>query len=199
MVGKVHELAAVSRARFFWSRVEAVAGLVLLISLAQGISAEEKAPAVPLFDFAISDQFGRTHRHTDYVGKVLVVIGSDKDGSKFNGAWNSAIDDALKSHANYARVAYLPVADTRGVPFFIKPFVRRKFSKDKKEWVVLDWKGRFAKTYSYEPGSCNILVFDTTRRLVHRAHGTELNPVKVKEIALTVRRILSKPTHPPSN
>lgn len=167
------------------------------MSLAQG--AEEKALGVPLFDFAISDQFGQKHRHTDYSGKILVVIGSDKDGSQFNGAWNSAIEDSLKDHANYARVAYLPVADTRGVPFFIKPFVRRKFPKDKKEWVLLDWKGRFAKTYGYEPGSCNVLVFDASRRLVHREHGRELDPAKVEVIALTIRRILSTPNDPPPN
>ncbi len=173
--------------------------LLLLMSLAPGISAEERAPALDLIDFAIKDQFGRVHRHSDYSQRVLVVIGSDAEGSKFNGAWNSSIDDSLEDHPGYASVAYLPVADTRGVPFFIKPFVRRKFPKDKKQWVLLDWNGRFAKTYGYEVGSCNILVFDMERRLAHRSHGTQLDPIKVEAIARAIRRILAQPNHPLSD
>ncbi len=44
-----------------------------------------------LASFEIDDQFGRVHRDFDYQGRVLVMIGSDREGSVFYDRWESVI------------------------------------------------------------------------------------------------------------
>ena len=39
-------------------------------------------------------------------------------------------------------------------------FVKGRFPKDWHKWVLMGWKGSFAKAYRFEPGSTNILVFE---------------------------------------
>lgn len=60
----------------------------------------------------------------------------------------------------------------RGVPLFLKGYVRKKFPRDQEKWVLMDWKGRFAKAYAWTPQESNILIFDRGGALVHRTHGT---------------------------
>lgn len=127
-----------------------------------------------LIDFEMTDQFDRPYRDSDYRGRILYVIGSDKGGSRFNGAWARAIFEALEQEHAAGDVASFGLADLRGVPFFIKGLVKGKFPQEEEKWVVMDWKGRFSKAYGFEPGSSNILVFAPDGRLVHQAHGREV-------------------------
>jgi hypothetical protein len=44
----------------------------------------------------MKDQFNREYTQKDFIGSIIVVIGSDKDGSTYNGFWGQAIHDSLK-------------------------------------------------------------------------------------------------------
>ena len=79
---------------------------------------------------------------------------------------------------------------TKGVPFFLKGMVRGKFPQEPGEWVLLDWKGRFAKAYEWVEGESNILVFDAGGALVHQTHGTEVVAAQVERVCSELRALL---------
>jgi hypothetical protein len=142
-----------------------------------------------LVDFALEDQFEQVHRRADFAGKILIVVGSDADGSSFNERWSKAIYDSLRDEPVIERIAIIGLADTRSAPSFMRWYVRRHFPNDRRKPVMLDWDGVFAERYDFVPGSCNILVFTPAYRLVHRAHGRELEPGKLGAIVESVRGV----------
>lgn len=146
-----------------------------------------------LVDFELKDQFGKVYRAEDYVGKVVVLIGSDKGGSSFNGSWGNAIYEAVRDEPGIERYAPLPQADLRGVPFFVKGMIKKKFPRDEEQWVLLDWKGHLAEAYTFEPESSNIVVFAGDGTLMHRAYGREVDPAILNEIVVVIRDLLATP------
>jgi len=165
----------------------AVAGLVLMMLTTP--TAGQQSELVP---FEIQDQFDRVHRHTDYEGRLVIMIGSDREGSEFHDDWESAIRDSLQAEEwKPEEAAFVSVADVRGVPFFLKGNVKGKFSRDEAEWVLLDWEGHLSKTYGLKPNATNILVFASDGALVVHVHGRELDPKVLSVILTAVRRLRS--------
>lgn len=152
-----------------------------------GVAQETK-----LIEFEIKDQFHNVHRDSDYKDCILVVIGSDKNGSKFNSGWGEAIANPFKDALRTKKVVFLPVADVQGVPFFLKGMVRGKFPEDPDKWALTDWKGRFAKAYKFEPKAANILVFDQRGELAHRTHGREVEPDILEAVVRSVQVLLDE-------
>jgi len=142
-----------------------------------------------LVQFEMKDQFDTVHSHGDYAGRILIVIGSDRRGSEFHDDWEVALRDSLNAGGSVANVAFLSVAEVRGVPFFLKGSVKGKFSRDPDEWILVDWKGFFAETYGFEPDATNMLLFAANGTLVSHTRGRELDWSKVSAIVATVRRL----------
>ncbi len=146
-------------------------------------------PAVPaplaadtqLMPFRIEDQFDRVHTQADLAGQPLLINVSDRKGSQYADAWLTAIKKAL-GEEEWEQLAVVSVADVRGVPFFVKGSVKKKFPRSKDEWVLMDWKGRFAKHYGLERDACNLLLFNDTGLLVRREAVTELQPDLLAEL-----------------
>ena len=145
-----------------------------------------------LIDFSIEDQLGATHSHRDYQGQVLVVLGSDQEGSQFNPLWVMAINDSLGSHPGFGEISFMGVADVSGVPFFIKPVVKRMFPSEEEKWVLLDWDGLFTGAYEFKPDSSNILVFDRRGRLVLREQGREVHVNTLRSILTVLTGLLDQ-------
>jgi len=103
---------------------------ILLIAATLMIPSRSLAEPAELVDFAFEDQFRNVHRRADVQGKIVLLIGSDKGGSSFNGSWSQAIRASLKDHPEYDQISELPYSDLRGVPFFMKGFIRSKFPED---------------------------------------------------------------------
>ena len=143
-----------------------------------------------LISFKIEDQFERAHTEKDYLANIVIVIGSDKNGSKYNGIWAKAIRDSLKHENNFAQIKFLRVADLRGVPFFIKGFVKGKFPKEKERWVLLDWKGQFAKAYEFESEACNIVIVGRNGTVVHKTSGHDLDHEKLAMICEKLKELM---------
>jgi len=167
--------------------------LPLLLALLFGGGVAQAAEETSLIAFELKDQFGEVHRAVDFAGKVLVLIGSDKDGSSFNGKWGGAIYEAVKEEPGIELFTTVACADLRGVPFFIKGMVKSKFPQVRDQWVLMDWKGQLAKAYSFEPDSSNIVVFAADGRLMHHAHGRELESATLDEIVAVLRDLLATP------
>jgi len=146
--------------------------LILLFSLLTIFSfARESA----LIAFELKDQFDRPHTEKEFSGYIVILIGSDRGGSEYNPQWGKSIHDSLANEDGFERLKILAVADLRGVPFFLKGYVKGKFSKDEKRWVLMDWKGAFAASYQFEAGASNIIIFKRDGKLVHKTavHGLE--------------------------
>lgn len=145
-----------------------------------------------LIDFKIKDQFGRTYTADSWPDSIIVIIGSDRKGSEFSGTWSGAIKDSLKNEPGFDRVKFVGLSDLRGVPFFLKGYVRGKFPKEPDNWVLMDWKGRFPEAYQFKEDHCNILIFDAHRQLIHQTAGTTLNLEKLKNITNSLSTMLAK-------
>ncbi|MCA9739897.1 hypothetical protein KC734_00040 [candidate division KSB1 bacterium] len=143
-----------------------------------------------LISFELKDQFGREFSHEDFSGYVLVLVGSDKGGSTYNPLWAGAIHDSLTSHDQFDALRFIGVSDLRGVPFFLKGFVRSKFPKAKERWVLMDWKGIFPKAYQFEENHCNLLIFKRDGTLAYQTSVQDLVPDKMRVILTKLRSLL---------
>ncbi len=140
------------------------------------------AQELPLSSFTLKDQFDREYTEKSFPDKILIIIATDRDGSKFSDSWRQAIYDELEKRQKAKQVLFIRVADLRGAPWFLYDFIKGKFPKDKDRWSLMDWKGIFATAYSFESKSCNILVFNSQHCLIYKTHVQEPDPQKLEEI-----------------
>lgn len=103
----------------------------------------------------------------------------------------------LKVEEGRDRVKFLPHADMRGVPFFLKGVVKGKFPKGEEKWVLLDWKGRIAQAYHYQSDASNILVFDEDGSLAYQTHGREPEDSKLESIVEKLKALMSRQKEKP--
>jgi len=171
-------------------RVSAHLLILTLGCLASGLPVCAQEPS--LVDFELEDQFGNVHRRADVEGTIVLLIGSDKGGSSFNGLWGSAIHEALENHPQYGQISQLAYSDLRGVPFFLKGMIRSKFPENPDNWALMDWKGILAETYEFERKNSNILVFDPRGRLMHHAFGRELDEKTLDETVAILGALLDE-------
>lgn len=147
----------------------------------------EAAEEPRLVDFVLADQFGREHTPADYLG-VIVLVGSGKKGSSYNGPWIKALRDRFDPHGEPVHV--VGYADLRGVPFFFKGLVRKRFPKDESYPVLLDWQGLLARSYGHDPKVANIAIFGANRRRRFQTTVTELDAERLEDIVGLVEREL---------
>ncbi len=162
--------------------------LLLLGLLALPANAETEKH---LISFEMKDQFGKEYSDAEYAGKITILIASDKDGSQYNRLWAKAIWEPLREKPGYDQLISLPVAHLKGVPFFLKGFIRGKFPKDPENWVLMDWKGSFGKAYGFTPEACNIMIFDPSGEMIYRAWGKEIDERKLGQIHDALRDLMA--------
>ncbi len=152
-----------------------------------------------LIDFELNDQFEKIHRDDDWRGDVVLLIGSDQKGSQFDAVWERAIRDSITGLEDMESLRIVHVADVRGVPFFLKGVVRRKFPGGNASPIILDWQGRFATAYGFAKDKANILVFDRQARLQHQMAVEGINSQRLDEtvnLLVTVLRQAAKNSVP---
>lgn len=141
--------------------------------------------------FDLPDQFDRVHNAAELRGKAAVIFGTDRKGSKFGGAWAEALRESLPHRVSSEAVAWVDIANLRGVPFFMKGSVKKKFPSERKNWVLLDWKGTFAKAYGLEKDVCNILLLDRDGRLLLQTGQTDVDPEVVSELSRAIEQLVA--------
>ncbi len=140
-----------------------------------------------LIRFTMEDQFGNEYTEQSWSDSALVFFCSDRGGSKYNEVWAKTLWDSLHVSGGAKSVRFIGLSDVSGVPFFLKGFVRSKFPEDTNKWVLMDWDGVFADAYHFREDACNILIFDSGRRLIHKSWVQSMEPRKFCEILSIVR------------
>lgn len=97
--------------------------------------------AVAAGDFALDDQFGRTHRRVDVFkdGPVVILAGSQRKTPEAMQAWERALRSRLPEGARVFGLSNL-----KRIPFFVpKGAVRKNLAELLPNTAVLfDWKGK---------------------------------------------------------
>ncbi|NKB67676.1 MAG: hypothetical protein GKR89_11485 [Candidatus Latescibacteria bacterium] len=145
-----------------------------------------------LVAFKLKDQFNREYSDKTWAHQLLVVIGSDRDGSQYNEPWGRALRDSLSTRAQGAKVHLVGLSDLRGVPFFLKGLIKSKFPQERDHWVLMDWGGLFPKTYRFVEKHCNILVFAPSGRLVWQTAVTQVQPTQMQSLLAALDKQLDQ-------
>ena len=164
--------------------------LILILFCIQATGVILSAQDTSLVAFRLKDQFDKVYTDNSWSDNVIVLIGSDRGGSAYNELWGKALHDSLRNVPGYNRIQFVGLSDLRGVPFFLKGFVRGKFPKDRESWVLMDWKGTFPKAYQFEAGASNILVFDRKKSLVYQAPVHQLSGETLHKLLTTLKALL---------
>jgi hypothetical protein len=161
---------------------------IFVLALAGVIFAQDST----LIEFNMEDQYKIKYSHNQFLGKVLIVVGSDREGSQFNEAWSRAILDSLTSFQLEDSITFMAVADLKGVPRLLRGFVRRKFPKNGYHPILLDWEGEFAKAYKHQNGCTNILLFNRDGRMIYKFYGREPEQPAILGVLNKIRQIFIK-------
>ena len=161
--------------------------LAIYLLISHAFAEEQKS----LISFEISDQFGRIYTENDLHDRIIICLGGDKDGSQYIGQWSEAIRKSISENNNFKLIKFIPLSDLRGIPFFVKGFVKSKFPKNENNRILMDWDGLFPNAYQFETGECNILIFDRNGVLVHKIHGNKLNDQKLSIILEKLQILLN--------
>jgi hypothetical protein len=156
--------------------------LVPLTLLLAGVTAAERAPETMLIQFEIKDQFDRPHAERELQDRSVLVLCGDRKGSQYQSQWTTALRDSLRSRGYPESITLVEAADLRDVPFFVKGSVKQKFPREEAAWVLMDWKGRFAKAYDLQKDKCNIVLFDHSGVLVYETAVEDLSLPVLNEI-----------------
>ncbi len=152
-----------------------------LISVAAGAESpliNAKAP-----DFSLSDQHDQRVSLSNLEGKVIVLVASDKEGTKQNPAWRKALTERYGG-----RVFIQGVGDLRNVPFFLKGSFKRDLQKDPAS-ILLDWKGEIFIAYGLAEHVSNIVLIDQ-KGYVQYLHSGCAEPGAVGDLFEKIDRCL---------
>ena len=144
-----------------------------------------------LFEFELRDQFKLEYSNQSWNDSIVIFLGSNKAGNVYNHIWAKAIEDSTSVIFPESAIKQIGIANLRGLPFFLKGFIRGKFPKDKNVRILMDWRGSFSKAYNFEANQCNILIFDRKKNLVYQSLVTDFEDAKLNEI-LSVLKFLEQ-------
>ena len=129
--------------------------LFLLAILLRGDASELK-----LTSFELTDQFGRAHRISVPASRPVLITIADHDGSAAMNPWIQALKSRYSTN-----VIYVAIADTRGTPKLMQPFIKAQFRKRYAHPVLLDWDGKISLKLSAKPNVPNIYLFSPAGEL----------------------------------
>lgn len=159
-----------------WKGIVAVMAVVVwAVSLAAG-------DAAPVLDYALEDQFGRTHTDEDCGDAVVVLLGGDRKGSTYIDQWGPSLRRALERELEERTVCSVGFAHLKGAPFFVKKKIIASFPKDPEAWTLLDWKGEISKRWGAEKDSANLYVFDRAGEFRHHVSLREFDKAALERI-----------------
>ena len=119
-----------------------------------------------LINFELKDQFDELHKKSDYVGKIIIIVGSDRKGTEFNSQWVEPLLDSLRINKLDSVVSFISVANLGSVPFFMQSIVQGFFPEDSTNRIIMDWDDLFADEYNFKEDHCNLLIFNFDSNLV---------------------------------
>jgi hypothetical protein len=109
-----------------------------------------------LIPFRLVDHRGDTHTEAELKNRVVLILEADRGGSRFVAPWSSGIRQALGDAPSDTAFQRLRVADVRGVPSLLRPFIAGFFGGAGAAPTLLDWDGLFARAYDLPLQACNL-------------------------------------------
>ena len=153
-----------------------------LIGLFLSVGDVDAADLKRIMIFEMEDQDGKKRTHKDLMGKIVMVIGADKEGSEYTKAWIMAIQKGLDEHEDAEPVEVIPAPQLGSVPKLMRGTVKKFIAKDAERWLLLDWESKFTKAYGLKPGTANIVLFDAKGNVIHKIAKKKVEPKLVEKI-----------------
>lgn len=135
-----------------------------------------------LIDFTLYDQFDQKYTQKSFDEKILIIVGADREGSEYSDDWGAEIYKYLASRIDPNSFAIAGVADLSAVPSMLKGMVRKMFTDDPEDWVLMDWEGAFSNTYGFRSESVNIVVFNRNGKKILQFSATGVDQARLREI-----------------
>lgn len=129
------------------------------------------APAAILPRFTLEDQYERKWQHSDFRSPLVVYVISDRAGYSYSANWTTPL---VREYGQ--RIRFVPIADVRGVPGFLKGYIRSRFKKEFSYPVLLDWDGTITNGIHFTAGYTNLAIVDANRSIRYTAVGTGTAP-----------------------
>lgn len=151
-------------------------GTLLIVAigvLATAVPLPAQAPVgAPAPDFTLGDQYDSGLTLGSLRGRVVLVVAGDRHGNQYMGAYTHAVRERFGRD----RVRIVRIANLRGVPFFMKGYVRGRFrgtnpDSTPKASVLLDWGGVLARLYGFRESLTNVYLIDRAGVLRYTAAG----------------------------
>ncbi len=136
-------------------------------------------------DFTIEDQFERAWKAKNFSGTTTIFVLSDRSGYQYSDNWTTVLIPRFKN----APVRFVPVADVRAVPGFLKGYIRGQF-KDKFTYAVLmDWEGVLVSAFKMTEGYPNFVVVNKKGIIEHVTHGKG-SSTEIEALALKLQKVI---------
>lgn len=142
-----------------------------------------------LISFKLKDQFKRKYTEAHFSDRIIILLEGDRVGSQYQNLWQEAIHDSLQRIGILDQTQIISAADLRGVPVFLKDFIRGKFPQERENWRLMDWNGILAKAYGFVSDKFNIIIFDRNHKVIHKVSVQELDIHELKKISTIFRKL----------
>jgi len=145
-----------------------------------------------LIDFKLEDQFDKMHTRSDYAGKIIVIVGSDRKGSEYNSQWVESLWDSIKTDKLDSAVTFVGVANLGAVPFFMQSIVQGFFPEDTTKRILMDWDDMFAENYNFKDDHCNLAIFGKQDDLIAGFSVQNYDEKIFREILSNIKKSIQK-------
>lgn len=130
------------------------------------------APGTPAPTFTLRDQYDSVSTLDSMRGHVVLLVVGDRRGNQYMGAYTRPVRERFSAE----QLRIVPIANLRGVPFFVKGSVRGRFRGTTPEGrprspVLLDWNGTIARLYGFRSDLTNVYLIDAGGTLRYAAAG----------------------------
>jgi hypothetical protein len=117
-------------------------------------------------DFELTDQLGQLHRlHFPRTNLTLLVL-ADREGAAQIDSW---IAPLRQRYTNQVKLA--GIADVSAAPAWMSNSLVRRFQREQREPVMLDWSGAVSRQLAPRKGKANLYLLNQQGQLIRRWAG----------------------------
>lgn len=154
-------------------KMESCGRLILLTGLAlsawllwPAAAAEPTNQWTQVRNFELHDQFGQTHRLQFPRTNLMLLVVADREGATQIDAW---VQPLRQRYSNQLEIA--GVADVAAAPRWMSNSITRRFQREQRQPVMLDWSGAVCRELRPRKGQANLFLLDHEGRIRHRWTG----------------------------
>jgi hypothetical protein len=155
-----------------------VLSLILLLVAAPNSRSLNTIVGTSVPDFRVQDQYERVWTRTKFTGKPTLFVLCDRDAYDHVENWTEPLVESYRS-----KIYFVPVADLRSVPGFLKGYIRGRFQGEFTYSVLMDWDGSLVEPLNIRPGLPTLVLTDASGTITYRAwgKGSESQVKRMKE------------------